>query len=261
MHNRLDLPDLQPLFRAFADIPVVSISDAQQAPLPFANWCGTVYHGLPLDLYPFRPKRGKYLAFLGRVSPEKGVAPRCGDRAPPGPAAEDRRQDRRPRSRLLRTAAEATFRGSPMSNSSARSARRRRATFWASRRAAVSHRLARTIRAGDDRIDGLRHAGGGFSPRRCPRGDARWRVRLRGRHASTARSRPRRARSTCRASVAAPTSRDGSRRRGWPTTTWPSTNACWRPERPAGTRAVGWVWSRPRRATAGSRRTPEAETA
>jgi glycosyltransferase involved in cell wall biosynthesis len=73
MHNRLDLPELEPLFRTFADIPVVSISDAQQAPLPFANWCGTVYHGLPLDLYSFRPGRGKYLAFLGRVSPEKGV--------------------------------------------------------------------------------------------------------------------------------------------------------------------------------------------
>ena len=73
MHNRMDLPDLQPLFRAFADVPLVSISDAQQAPLPFANWCGTVYHGLPVDLYPFRPNAGKYLAFLGRVSPEKGV--------------------------------------------------------------------------------------------------------------------------------------------------------------------------------------------
>jgi glycosyltransferase involved in cell wall biosynthesis len=73
MHNRLDLPELEPLFRAFADIPVVSISDAQRAPLPFANWCGTVYHGLPLDLFKFRPNAGKYLAFLGRVSPEKGV--------------------------------------------------------------------------------------------------------------------------------------------------------------------------------------------
>jgi glycosyltransferase involved in cell wall biosynthesis len=73
MHNRLDVPDLQGLFRAFADIPLVSISDAQQAPLPFANWCGTVYHGLPLDLYSFRPNAGKYLAFLGRVSPEKGA--------------------------------------------------------------------------------------------------------------------------------------------------------------------------------------------
>jgi glycosyltransferase involved in cell wall biosynthesis len=73
MHNRMDVADLQPLFREFADVPVVSISDAQRAPLPFANWCGTVYHGLPLDLYPFRPNPGRYLAFLGRVSPEKGV--------------------------------------------------------------------------------------------------------------------------------------------------------------------------------------------
>ncbi len=73
MHSRLDFPELQPLFRAFADVPVVSISDAQRAPVPFANWCGTVYHGLPLDLHPFRPEAGTYLAFLGRVSPEKGV--------------------------------------------------------------------------------------------------------------------------------------------------------------------------------------------
>jgi glycosyltransferase involved in cell wall biosynthesis len=73
MHSRLDVPDLEPLFRSFAELPVVSISEAQQAPLPFANWCGTVYHGLPLDLYSFRPDAGRYLAFLGRVSPEKGV--------------------------------------------------------------------------------------------------------------------------------------------------------------------------------------------
>ncbi len=74
MHGRLDVPDLQPLFRTFADVPVVSISDAQQAPLPFANWRGTVYHGLPLDLLPFRPQSAApYLAFLGRLSPEKGV--------------------------------------------------------------------------------------------------------------------------------------------------------------------------------------------
>ncbi len=73
MHSRLDVADLQPLFRAFADLPVVSISDAQRAPLPFANWCGTVYHGLPLDLYSFRPSGGRTLAFLGRISPEKRV--------------------------------------------------------------------------------------------------------------------------------------------------------------------------------------------
>jgi glycosyltransferase involved in cell wall biosynthesis len=73
MHSRLDVDDLQPLFRTFADVPLVSISDAQRAPLPFANWCGTVYHGLPLDLYRFRAKSAGYLAFLGRFSPEKRV--------------------------------------------------------------------------------------------------------------------------------------------------------------------------------------------
>jgi glycosyltransferase involved in cell wall biosynthesis len=73
MHSRLDVPDLQSIFRCFADVPVVSISDAQRVPLPFANWCGTVYHGLPLDLYRFRPRSRGYLAFLGRLSPEKRV--------------------------------------------------------------------------------------------------------------------------------------------------------------------------------------------
>jgi len=71
LHGRLDLPDLAPLYREFGDMPVVSISDAQRRPLPSANWVGTVYHGLPEDLYPFQPKQGEYLAFLGRISPEK----------------------------------------------------------------------------------------------------------------------------------------------------------------------------------------------
>jgi glycosyltransferase involved in cell wall biosynthesis len=73
LHGRLDIPDLVPLYRAFADVPVVSISDAQRAPLPFANWQGTVYHGLPPGLFSFHPEPGKYLAFLGRISPEKRV--------------------------------------------------------------------------------------------------------------------------------------------------------------------------------------------
>jgi glycosyltransferase involved in cell wall biosynthesis len=73
LHGRLDLPDLQPLYRRFADMPVVSISDAQREPLPNANWQATVYHGLPQDQYKFHNEPGKYLAFLGRISPEKGV--------------------------------------------------------------------------------------------------------------------------------------------------------------------------------------------
>jgi glycosyltransferase involved in cell wall biosynthesis len=73
MHGRLDLAELPPLYREFSEIPVVSISDAQREPLPEANWIGTVYHGLPLDLLHFHPGPGQYLAFLGRISQEKRV--------------------------------------------------------------------------------------------------------------------------------------------------------------------------------------------
>ena len=73
LHGRLDLPDLIPLYREFNDMPVVSISNAQREPLPRAHWVRTVYHGLPEDLYRFRPRPGTYLAFLGRISPEKRV--------------------------------------------------------------------------------------------------------------------------------------------------------------------------------------------
>jgi glycosyltransferase involved in cell wall biosynthesis len=73
LHGRLDLRELAPLSREFSGMPVISISDSQRQPLPWANWQGTVYHGLPADLHTFREKPGEYLAFLGRVSPEKGV--------------------------------------------------------------------------------------------------------------------------------------------------------------------------------------------
>jgi glycosyltransferase involved in cell wall biosynthesis len=73
MHGRMDFPDYVDLFRTFSDVPLVSISDAQREPLPDANWRGTVYHGLPPDLYRLVPGRGSYLAFVGRISPEKRV--------------------------------------------------------------------------------------------------------------------------------------------------------------------------------------------
>lgn len=73
LHGRLDLPDLQPLYREFADVPVVSISDSQRRPMPNANWAATIYHGIELDDYTFNPRMGGYLAFLGRISPEKGL--------------------------------------------------------------------------------------------------------------------------------------------------------------------------------------------
>jgi glycosyltransferase involved in cell wall biosynthesis len=73
LHGRLDLPDLPPLYEEFSEMPVISISDAQRAPLPQAQWVDTVYHGLPPDLYAYRSTPGAYLAFLGRISPEKRV--------------------------------------------------------------------------------------------------------------------------------------------------------------------------------------------
>ena len=73
LHGRLDLPDLAPLYSEFAEMPLVSISDAQREPLPDARWLGTVPHGLPLDLHAPRETPGRYLAFLGRISPEKRV--------------------------------------------------------------------------------------------------------------------------------------------------------------------------------------------
>jgi glycosyltransferase involved in cell wall biosynthesis len=72
LHGRLDLPDLGPLFKTFSDVPLVSISKSQQQSLPGVNWVGTVYHGLPPNLLPYRPTgAGGYLAFLGRIAPEK----------------------------------------------------------------------------------------------------------------------------------------------------------------------------------------------
>lgn len=72
LHGRLDLPDLKPFYAAFPELPLVSISDSQRRPLPPVNWMATVPHGLPRDLLPFTAQpSGGYLAFLGRISPEK----------------------------------------------------------------------------------------------------------------------------------------------------------------------------------------------
>jgi glycosyltransferase involved in cell wall biosynthesis len=72
LHGRLDLKDLPPVYRRWSKFPLVSISDAQRVHLPFANWVSTVYHGMDADLSWFRAKPQGYLAFLGRMSPEKG---------------------------------------------------------------------------------------------------------------------------------------------------------------------------------------------
>ncbi|HTT03158.1 MAG TPA: glycosyltransferase family 4 protein [Steroidobacteraceae bacterium] len=74
LHGRLDLLGLEPLYREYADHPFVSISDAQRRPLSLSNWTATVHHGLPLGLLqPVLDAPRKYLAFLGRICPEKRV--------------------------------------------------------------------------------------------------------------------------------------------------------------------------------------------
>jgi glycosyltransferase involved in cell wall biosynthesis len=71
LHGRLDLRELRPIYDCFPEVPLVSISDAQRAPLPNANFVATVQHGLPRDLLAPRPVTPEYLAFLGRICPEK----------------------------------------------------------------------------------------------------------------------------------------------------------------------------------------------
>ncbi len=73
LHGRLDLPELVPLYMEYNDVPLVSISHAQRAPLPDAGWAATIHHGLPLSTLKFHANPSNYLAFLGRISPEKRV--------------------------------------------------------------------------------------------------------------------------------------------------------------------------------------------
>ena len=71
LHGRLDLPELRQVYRTFPDVPVVSISDSQREPMPEANYVGTIHHGLPQHLLKPGGGEGGYLAFIGRISPEK----------------------------------------------------------------------------------------------------------------------------------------------------------------------------------------------
>ena len=73
LHGYVHEHDLRSLLQEYTDVPFVSISNAQRMPMPEANWRGTVYHGLPPATHTFRPEFGQYLAFLGRISPEKGL--------------------------------------------------------------------------------------------------------------------------------------------------------------------------------------------
>jgi glycosyltransferase involved in cell wall biosynthesis len=84
LHGRLDLPEHQPVFDTFPEVPVISISNAQRRPVPQANWVKTIHHGLPENLLTPQAVNPSYLAVLGRIAPEKAVdraikiAMRCG---------------------------------------------------------------------------------------------------------------------------------------------------------------------------------------
>jgi len=73
VHGRLDVPELAPIYESFPNVPLVSISEAQRRPLPLGNFVGTVHHGVPENLLTPQPVKQEYAAFLGRISPEKGV--------------------------------------------------------------------------------------------------------------------------------------------------------------------------------------------
>lgn len=73
LYDRLDLPELVPAFQRFSELPVVSVSEAQRGPMPGINWQSTIHPGLPQNLYSMHSNLGRYLAFLGRISPGSGV--------------------------------------------------------------------------------------------------------------------------------------------------------------------------------------------
>ena len=160
LHGRLDLPELKGSIPTFAHVPLVSISSDQRRPMPPVNWVGTVHHGLPRTccLSALRP-RGDYLAFLGRISPEKGpaqaieIATRAGRRLKM--AAKIDRVDQAYWEEVIKPLVDAhpnvEFVGEINEREKAQVSRRRRG-------APVPDRLAGAVRHRDDRSHGLRHA-------------------------------------------------------------------------------------------------------
>jgi len=157
-HGRLDLPGLSDVVRRFPDAPFVSISNNQRVPLGDANWVGTVYHGLPADM--FRPafEPGSYLAFSAGSPPRRGLKFPFALPVPPECRFTSRRK--------CRVAREATSKKNwshrstaIRSNSRGKSTTKPKRRFSRRRGFAVSDRLARAFRSGHDRSDGVWHAG------------------------------------------------------------------------------------------------------
>ena len=180
MHGRLDLPDLQKIYRMFPDEPPGPISDAQRTPLPSLAG-GTIHHGLPPSLLSFHPEPGRYLAFLGRISPEKRpdraieIAKRVG--MPLKIAAKVDKVDEEYFASVIEPMMD-----DPLIEFVGEIDERPEGPVpGRGRGAAVSDRLARAVRPGDDRGDGLRYAGRRLRARLGARGHARRRVGVRGR--------------------------------------------------------------------------------
>ena len=162
LHGRQDLPDLLPLYVGFDDMPLVSISDAQRVPIPHANFAATIYHGIPARLHRATSvAHGGYLAFLGRISPEKRP-----DRAikiaramgiPLKIAAKVDRADEV----YFRTEIEPLLEGGGVEFIGEINDRQKSQFLGEASALPVPVRLARAVRALDDRGHGLRHAGPG----------------------------------------------------------------------------------------------------
>jgi glycosyltransferase involved in cell wall biosynthesis len=159
LHGRLDIPDLIDVYETYTQVPVVSISEEQRKPLPWLNWQGTVYHGLPEDLLSFHPEPGKYLAFLGRVSPEKRldraikIAKRCGIEI--RIAAKVDKADQKYFNQTIKPLLD-----DPMVDFVGEIGEREKDDFLGNAfRFSVSNRLAGAFRPGHDRSDGVRNTG------------------------------------------------------------------------------------------------------
>ena len=159
LHGRLDLPDLASFYAAFRELPLASVSNDQQKYLRNVNWVGTAHHGLPRELLAFQPKADGYLAFLGRIAPEKRP-----DRAieiamlsgmPLKIAAKVDRADQAYWQETIHPMVEAypdvEFIGEIDEHDKAELPRRGNC-------AVVSDRLARAVRVGHDRGNGVRYA-------------------------------------------------------------------------------------------------------
>ena len=179
LHGRLDLPEHEPVFSTFPTVPVVSISNAQRRPAPNAHWISTVHHGMPEGLLEPTPSDPSYLAFLGRISPEKRVdraihiAERCG--LPLKIAAKVDPADHDYFEEMIQTAPRQAARRIHWRDLRCAEVRISERRPCADR----ADRLAGAVRIGHDRSDGLRCAGRRLQSRLGLGGDRRWRDRIR----------------------------------------------------------------------------------